>query len=108
MFSAANDTIPLFRPRRGRDDRDASAGLMRNPNQINNARRREANAQDKRRVDGEAGHTQRRKANALAPRGGRRGMYAHLTRGQRARLTRRRARQQEHLARERGAARSCM
>ena len=23
MFSAANDTIPLFRPRRGRDDRDA-------------------------------------------------------------------------------------
>ena len=75
---------------------------MRNPNQINNARRREANAQDKRRVDGEAGHTQRREANAFAPRGGRRGMYAHLTRGQRARLTRRRARQQEHLARERG------
>lgn len=36
------------------------------------------------------------------PRVGRRGMYAHLTRGQRARLTRRRARQQEHLARERG------
>ena len=37
---------------------------------------------------------------------GRRGIYAHLTRGQRARLTRRRARQQEHLARKRGAARS--
>ena len=69
MFSAVNDMIPLFRPRRGRDDRDASAGLMRNPNQINNARRRETDAQDKRRVDGEAGHTQRREANALAPRG---------------------------------------
>ena len=40
------------------------------------------------------------------PRMGRHGMYAHLTRGQRARLTRRRARQQEHLARKRGAARS--
>ncbi len=35
-------------------------------------------------------------------------MYAHLTRGQRARLTRGRAQQQEHLARERGAARSCV
>ena len=34
---------------------------------------------------------------------GRRGIYAHLTRGQRAHLTRRRARQQEHLARERGS-----
>ena len=42
------------------------------------------------------------------PRVGRRGMYAHLTRGQRARLTRGRAQQQEHLARERGAARSCV
>lgn len=68
-FSAVNDTIPLFRPRRGRDDKDASAGPMRNPNQINNARRRETDAQGKRRVDGEAGHTQRREANALAPRG---------------------------------------
>lgn len=42
------------------------------------------------------------------PRMGRHGMYAHLTREQRARLTRRQARQQEHLARKRGAARSCM
>lgn len=31
---------------------------MRNPNQINNARRRETDAQGKRRVDGEAGHRQ--------------------------------------------------
>lgn len=69
MFSAVNDTIPLFRPRRGRDDRDASAGPMRNPNQINNARRRETDAQGKRRVDGEVGYTQRREANALAPHG---------------------------------------
>lgn len=69
MFSTANDTIPLFRPRRGRDDRDASAGLMRNPNQINNARRRKTDAQGKRRVDGEVGYTQRREANALAPHG---------------------------------------
>lgn len=30
---------------------------MRNPNQINNARRRETDAQGKRRVDGEAGYT---------------------------------------------------
>lgn len=42
---------------------------MRNPNQINNARRRETDAQGKTRVDGEAGHRQRREANALAPRG---------------------------------------
>lgn len=107
MFSAANGTLLLFQPRRGRDDRDAGAGLMRNPNQINNVPRRETDAQGKRHVDGEAGHTQRREANALAPRGTTRNVR-HLTRGQRARLTRRRARQQEHLARERGAARSCM
>lgn len=42
------------------------------------------------------------------PRMGRHGMYAHLTREQRARLTRRRAQQQEHLAQRRGAARSCV
>ena len=42
---------------------------MRNPNQINNARRRETDAQGKRRVDGEVGYTQRREANALAPHG---------------------------------------
>ena len=29
MFSAANDTIPLFRPRRGRDDRDAGKKKLR-------------------------------------------------------------------------------
>lgn len=80
MFSAANDTIPLFRPRRGRDDRDAGAGLMRNPNQINNVPRRETDAQGKRRVGGEAGHAQRREANALAPRGTTRNVR-HLTRG---------------------------
>ena len=80
MFSAVNDMIPLFRPRRGRDDRDAGAGLMRNPNQINNVPRRETDAQDKRRVDGEAGHAQRREANALAPRGTTRNVR-HLTRG---------------------------
>ena len=61
--------IPPLRHRRGRDDRDAGAGLMRNPNQINNVPRRETDAQGKRHVDGEAGHTQRREANALAPRG---------------------------------------
>lgn len=29
MFSAANDTIPLFRPRRGRDDRAAGKKKLR-------------------------------------------------------------------------------
>lgn len=80
MFSAANDTLLPVRSRRGRDDRDAGAGLMRNPNQINNVPRRETDAQGKRHVDGEAGHTQRREANALAPRGTTRNVR-HLTRG---------------------------
>ena len=76
---------------------------MRNPNQINNARRRETDAQGKTRVDGEAGHTQRREANALAPRGTTRNVRTPHT-GAAGTSHAKAARQQEYLARERGAA----
>lgn len=61
--------MPSLRPQHRRGNGAVGVTLMRSANQFNNARRRETDAQGKRRVDGEAGHTQRREANALAPRG---------------------------------------
>lgn len=90
MFSAANDTIPLFRPRRGRDDRDAGKKKLR----VDGAAGRPNNAvwaQGRLAIEHSSSHTKDadRAQGGIAQGGARRGV-----------------RQRDHLVRRRRAARS--
>ena len=86
--------MPSLRPQHRRGNGAVGVTLMRSANQFNNARRRGTNAQ------GKPNDAKRMRL----PRIGRRGTYAPHAGGggQRARLTREQAQQQEHRARERG------
>lgn len=93
--------MPSLRPQHRRGNGAVGVTLMRNANQFNDARRLGTNAQGK-----DGAWKPRDKPNDAKrmrlPRVGRHRMHAPHTGGQRARLTREQAQQQEHRARERG------